>query len=232
MKVRKLIDSFNYAIEGISYALKTQRNMKIHFLAAILVLVFCLFFNLSRIELIAILATITMVIVAEMINTAIEAVVDLLTDTYHPLAKVAKNVAAGAVLITAVNSLFVAYIIFFDKINPLTNIVLTRIRESPAHITFISLIVVMFASIILKTHFGKGTPMRGGMPSAHSAIAFCLATAITFISANTLISTIGFLLAFMVAQSRIEGGIHTTFQTMLGAALGILITVLFFQIVK
>lgn len=232
MKVRQLIDSFNYAIEGISYAFKTQRNMKIHFLAAILVLVFCLFFNLSKIELIAVLITITMVIVAEMINTAVEAVVDLLTDSYHPLAKIAKNVAAGAVLMTAINSLFVAYMIFFERINPWTNVILTRIRESPAHITFVSLVVVMLVSIIFKAYFGKGTPMRGGMPSAHSAIAFCLATSITFISVNTLISTISFLLAFMVAQSRVEGGIHTAFQTIFGAAIGILITVLFFQLVK
>ncbi|ADL68718.1 diacylglycerol kinase [Thermoanaerobacterium thermosaccharolyticum] len=232
MKIKKLIDSFNYAIEGIIYTFKTEKNMKIHFAAAILVLILSLFYNFSKLEMIAIIVTISLVLMAEMINTAVETIVDLITDEYHVLAKIAKDIAAGAVLITALNAIFVAYLLFFNRLNPWTNILLTKLKNSPAHVTFITLIVVMIVTIILKAYFGKGTPLRGGLPSGHSAIAFCLATASTFISKNILLSTISFIMAFMVAQSRVEGNIHSTFQVIVGAIIGILITVLFFQIVK
>ncbi|MGB9680047.1 MAG: diacylglycerol kinase [Thermoanaerobacteraceae bacterium] len=232
MKSKNLIDSFNYAIDGIFYAFKTQRNMKIHFALAIIVLVFSLFFNLSKLEFIEVVFAIAFVLIAEMVNTAIETTVDMMTDKFHPLAKIAKNVAAGAVLISAVNALIIAYLIFFDRINPFTKIILVKIRESPIHVTFISLIVVILLTIIFKVHFKEGTPMKGGMPSAHSAVAFCLATAVTFMSSNTLIGTISFFLAFMVGQSRIEGKIHNFLQVLIGALLGIIITIIFFQIVK
>jgi len=232
MKSKNLIDSFNYAIDGIFYAFKTQRNMKIHFVLAIIVLVFSLFFNLSKLEFIEVVFAIAFVLIAEMVNTAIETTVDMMTDKFHPLAKIAKNVAAGAVLISAVNALIIAYLIFFDRINPFTKIILVKIRESPIHVTFISLIVVILLTIIFKVRFKEGTPMKGGMPSAHSAVAFCLATAVTFMSSNTLIGTISFFLAFMVGQSRIEGKIHNFLQVLIGALLGIIITIIFFQIVR
>jgi diacylglycerol kinase (ATP) len=230
MKVRKLIDSFNYAIEGIIYALKTQRNMKIHFLVAAVILTLSLFFEISRLEIIILLMTISLVIIAEMINTSIEMAIDLITDQYHIFAKIAKNVAAGAVLISAINSVFVAYFIFFQKINPYAFSVLHRVRQSPIHITFIAFIIVIFATISLKSYFGSGTPLRGGMPSGHAAVAFSLATAITFISEDIFIATLSILMAFLVSQSRIEGKIHSFFEVAVGGAIGILITIIFFQL--
>ncbi|KUK34477.1 MAG: Diacylglycerol kinase [Caldanaerobacter subterraneus] len=232
VKSRNLIDSFNYAIEGILHAFKTQRNMKVHFAIAILVLFFCLFFDLSRVEFVVILFTISLVLISEMINTAIETTIDMMVKNYNPLAKVAKNVAAGAVLISAINAILVAYLIFFDRVNPWTKIILLKLRESPIHITVINLLVVVFLTVILKVHFEEGTPMRGGMPSAHSAIAFATATAITFMTANAFIATLGFLLALMVAESRVEGKIHSFSQVFFGGLFGILITVLIFQIIK
>lgn len=230
MKVRKLIDSLNYAFEGIIYALKTQRNMKIHFIVAIIVLAASLFLNLTRIEILILFLTISMVIVAEMINTSIESTIDLITDKYHIFAKIAKNVAAGAVLIAAINSIVVAYLLFFHKINPYTIQVLHRVRQSSLHITFIALIVVIFAVIAVKAYFGKGTPLKGGMPSGHAAIAFSLSTAITFISENMFIATLSVLMALLVSQSRIEAKIHNFFEIVVGGILGILITVIFFQV--
>ncbi len=230
MKVRSLIDSLNYAIEGIIYSLKTQRNMKIHFLVAIAVLGTSMFFDLSRIEVLILFLTISVVIVAEMINTAIEATIDLITDKYHVFAKIAKNVAAGAVLIAAINSVVVAYLIFFHRINPYTIQILHSVRQSPLHITFISLIIVCFIVISVKAHFGKGTPLQGGMPSGHAAIAFSLATAITFISDNMFIATLSVIMALLVSQSRIETKIHNFFEVVVGGVLGILITTIFFQI--
>ncbi|QUH21043.1 diacylglycerol kinase [Alkaliphilus sp. B6464] len=230
MKVRRLIDSLNYAFEGIIYALKTQRNMKIHFIVAILVLVASLFFDLTRIEILILFLTISMVIVAEMINTSIESTIDLITDKYHIFAKIAKNVAAGAVLIAAINSIIVAYLLFFHRINPYTIQVLHHVRQSPLHITFIALIVVIFTVIAIKAYFGRGTPLQGGMPSGHAAVAFSLATAITFISENMFIATLSALMALLVSQSRVETKIHNFFEVLVGGILGILITIIFFQI--
>ncbi len=229
MRVRKLIDSFNYAIDGIIYTLKTQRNMRIHIFAAICVLLLSLFFRLSKLEILVLFFTISLVIITEMLNTSIEATIDLITDQYHVLAKIAKNVAAGAVLIASLNAILVAYIIFFDKLNLVTEIVLNRVRQMPIHVTFISLIIVVLIVISLKAYFGKGTPLRGGMPSGHTAIAFSVVTAVAFISENTLIITLCLLLATLVAQSRIESGFHDLFQVMMGAILGICITLLIFQ---
>ncbi|KAB3535356.1 phosphatase PAP2 family protein [Alkaliphilus pronyensis] len=230
MRVRKLIDSFNYAFEGIIYAFKSQRNMKIHFICAVLILSLSLFFDLTRLEIVILMLTISLVIIAEMINTSIEMTIDLITDQYHIFAKIAKNVAAGAVLIAAINSIFVAYFIFFQRINPYAQLVLHRVRQSPTHITFIILIVVIFTTIGLKAYFRKGTPLKGGMPSGHAAVAFSLATAMTFISENMFISTLAVLMALLVCQSRIEGKIHSFLEVLAGAFIGIFIAVLFFQL--
>ncbi|KXG75878.1 diacylglycerol kinase [Thermotalea metallivorans] len=226
---RKLVDSFNDAIDGIIYTLKTQRNMRIHFATAIGVLLLSLFFKLSKLEVLILFFTISLVIIAEMINTSIEAAIDLITDRYHELAKIAKNVAAGAVFIASLNAILVAYIIFFDKLNLVTEIVLHRVRQMPVHLTFISLLIVILIVISIKAFHGKGRPFRGGMPSGHAAIAFSLATAIAFISENTLIITLSLFLAVLVAQSRIESQIHSLFQVIAGAALGVCITLLIFQ---
>ncbi len=116
MNISKLLSSFNYAIDGIVYVLKTQRNMKIHVLVAIIVILLGLFLNVSKLELLVLIATIALVIITEMINTSIESTINLITSEYHELAKIAKNVAAGAVLIAAINAAVVGYIIFFHRI--------------------------------------------------------------------------------------------------------------------
>ncbi|MFZ5965912.1 MAG: diacylglycerol kinase [Bacillota bacterium] len=231
MRVRKLLDSFNYAIDGIIHTLKTQRNMRIHFTMAIVVLFVSLFFNLSKLEILLLFFTISLVIIAEMVNTSIEATIDLITKDYHELAKIAKNVAAGAVLISAMNATVVAYVIFFDKLNLVTEIVLHRVRQMPIHITFISLAIVILLVISLKAYFGKGTPLKGGMPSGHTAIAFSIVTSVAFMSENTFIISLCFIMALLVAQSRIEAGIHNFFQVVVGAIVGTFITVFIFQII-
>lgn len=115
MKARNLLYSFKYAVLGIIYTLKTQRNMRIHFAAAILVLYLGHFLNFSRIELLILFFAISLVLVTEMINTAIEKTVDMFTKDYNPLAEIAKNVAAGSVLITAINAIIVAYLLFLKR---------------------------------------------------------------------------------------------------------------------
>jgi diacylglycerol kinase (ATP) len=230
MKIRRFTDSFNYAIEGIIYAVKTQRNMKFHMIIAILVLLGSLFFDFTKIEMLILFITITLVIVLEMINTAIEATIDVLANYYHPLAKIAKNVAAGAVLISAVNAVVVGYLLFFEKLKPMSQTVILKIKQSDTTVVFIGLILIIMVTIIVKAIYGEGTPLKGGMPSGHSALAFGAATAISLITSDPLIITLSFFLAIMVAQSRVEARIHTLYETIIGSIFGILITILIFRL--
>lgn len=230
MKVKKLVDSFNYAISGIVYAVRTQRNMRIHMIAALIVLTACFFYDLSKFEILILTITITMVIMAEMINTAIECAIDVTANFYHPLAKIAKNTAAGAVLVTAVNAIVVGYIIFWEKLNSISFIVISKIKQSNPYMIFIILIIVFIATIVVKARFGEGTPLRGGMPSGHSAIAFTVATTIAMVSAEPLVILLSYLLAFIVAQSRVDSNVHSILEVTAGAIFGTLITILLFKI--
>lgn len=229
-KKQNFIRSVNVAIEGIIYTFKHERNMKIHYLASFLVLIASLFFNFSKIEFVLLLGAITLVVICEMLNTAIEKAVDVATSEYNPLAKIAKDVAAGAVLVSTMYSLIVAYILFYNKLNTLTGNLVLRIRESELHITLICIAIVLIAVVVLKTITLTGTPVKGGMPSGHSALAFALATSVTMMTERVEASTLAYLLAFLVAQSRIEGKIHSFWETVAGGILGILVAIVIFQI--
>lgn len=118
IRAETLIDSFKYAFEGISYCLKTQRNMRIHTVSGILVFIAGLYFDVTRLELAILVMVSSTVVVAEMINTAIESAIDLYSRQRHPLAKIAKDVAAAAVLVSAISAAIVGLLIlgppFFD----------------------------------------------------------------------------------------------------------------------
>jgi diacylglycerol kinase (ATP) len=229
-----LLHSFNWAFEGIVHALRHERNMWIHFSIAGLVLIASLFFALSRLEVVALLVAISFVLITEMLNTAVEHIVDLITDADDPRAKIAKDVAAGAVLIAAVNAVAVAYLVFYDKITSVPYTVLNRLRTSPIDITVIALVLVILAAIALKALTHRGTAFRGGLPSVHAAVAFAGWVAITFVAANTAyalpISAISLFLAGLVAQSRMQAGIHSFLEVSVGAALGIVITLIIFRL--
>lgn len=231
MKSRSLIDSFNYAVDGIIYTLKTQRNMRIHFSLAIIVLVSSLFLNFSRLEFLILFLTVSFVIASEMINTSIEKSIDLFTEDYHPLAKIAKDVAAGAVLVSAINAIVVGYLLFFDRLNPYSHLLLFKIKNSPIHLTFISIFLVIIITVVIKTIAQTGTPFKGGIVSGHSAIGFLIATIISFLAGNVLITTLAYFMAILLGESRVEGKIHSTFEVITGAILGTLIGILVFQII-
>ena len=226
MEMKKLLESFNHAINGIIDAVRTQRNMKIHIVAAIGVLIACFFFDISKAEFLSLAITITMVISAELVNTAVEAAVDLNTNYYHPLAKVAKNTAAGAVLVTAVNALLVGYIVFWDKLSNFSYEVIYKIKHSEPYMIFIALVIVILAVLIIKAIYGEG------MPSGHSALAFSLSTAISLITEKPICIILAYLMAFITAQSRVDSEVHSVFEVIVGGILGILLTLLIFTIFK
>jgi len=229
-----LLSSFNYAFQGLVYVFSRQRNMRVHVSVAVLVLLGSLFFDLTRTELLAVFFAIVLVFIAEMLNTAIEAVVDMVTSSFDPKAKIAKDVAAGAVLVAAVNSLVVAYLVFADKGTDLTANVFSQVRRSPAHLTFIALLVTVLLVIVLKASQGRRLLVSGGLPSGHAAVAFAGWTAVSFLSAGqaygVLVSVLAFMMAALTAQTRVEAGIHTALEVFLGGILGILLTAIVFQL--
>lgn len=227
---QSVIKAFNVAIEGILYTFKSERNMKIHYFVAVVVFIASLFFDLSRIEMMMLVFSISLVVISEMFNTAIEKTIDMVTDEYNVLAKIAKDVAAGGVLIASLNSVVIGYLLFYDKLTNLSNSLLYTIRQSQIHITLICIVLVLIAVVVVKTLTATGTPLQGGMPSGHTALAFAMATAITFMMEKVVTSTLAYLMAVLVAQSRIEGKIHTFWETVAGGLLGTLICILVFQI--
>ncbi|WP_240510198.1 diacylglycerol kinase family protein [Virgibacillus profundi] len=116
MKGKKRSIGFSFAWNGIKTAVKTERNFKSHILAAIFVCISGLFFQLSKIEWVVILLVIGLVLVTELINTAIEKMIDYLKPDIHPSAKAIKDIAAGAVLIAAITAVLIGLIIFIPKI--------------------------------------------------------------------------------------------------------------------
>jgi diacylglycerol kinase (ATP) len=232
-KAPTLFDSFNYAFEGIIHVLRTQRNMRLHFLVAFTVVVVAILVNVTKLELIVLLISIAFVLITEMINSAIEAAIDIATTSFDPMAKLAKDIAAGAVLIAAANAVAVGYLVFSNKVADRSADLLDRLRQAPAELTLAALILTVIVVIATKAYTGRGTPLRGGLPSGHSALAFAGWIAATYVAGANhrfLISTIALIMALLVAQTRVESGVHSTLEVTYGAALGALATLVVFQV--
>jgi diacylglycerol kinase (ATP) len=110
---------------------------------------------------------------------------------------------------------------------------LGRLRDAPAELTLVSLAVTVILVIALKAVTGSGTPLRGGLPSGHAAVAFAGWMAVTLVlddsSHHFLVSSVTFIMALLVAQTRVETGVHSTSEVASGAAVGALTTLLLFQ---
>jgi diacylglycerol kinase (ATP) len=230
-----LLDSFNYAFEGIIHVLRTQRNLRIHFAIAIAVIVAAAALGVGRLELMSLLIAIAFVLVAEMVNSAIEGAIDVSTTSFDPNAKLAKDIAAGAVLISTVTALAVGYLVFAHAAAHRTAHFLDRVRDAPAEITLVALVLVLLVVIATKAWTGSGTPLRGGLPSGHAALAFAGWMAATYVINDDhrfLISSLTFIMALLVAQTRVESGVHSALEVLYGGALGALVTLGVFQLLS
>jgi diacylglycerol kinase (ATP) len=229
-----VLQSFNFAVEGIIHVLRTHRNMRIHFAIAVAVLIAALAVGVRRLELVALLIAISFVLIAEMLNTALEAGIDVATTSFDPLAKLAKDISAGAVLIATVNAVAVGYLVFVERIKDPSSRVLDKLREGPAELTLIALVLTTVIVIAAKAYTGRGRPLSGGLPSGHAAVAFAGWMAATYILGDSthwfLISSLTFIMALLVAQTRIESGIHSFLEVLYGGVLGALVTLVLFQL--
>ena len=239
MKSRRppsIIESFNFAFEGIIHVLRTQRNMRIHFAVAALVLIAALVSGVDKLELIALLLAIAFVLIAEMLNTAVEAAIDVATTSFDPMAKLAKDIAAGAVLIATAVAVAVGYLVFSGQVADRSSRLLDRLSTVPAELTLIALVLTTLVVIATKAFTGSGTPLRGGLPSGHAAVAFACWMAVTLILADVdhrfLISSVTFIMALLVAQTRVESGVHSSAEVLYGGLIGALVALAVFQVAQ
>jgi diacylglycerol kinase (ATP) len=223
-------DAANNAIDGILHAAKTQRHLKFHLLVAFSVLLFCFVLGLNKYEFALIALVTLLVIVAEMFNSSLEAAVDLSTREPSELARTAKDIAAGAVLISAIGSLVIAYLILGPHIVGIWQGSYRLPRHTAGNIAVLALIMIMLVVILIKARFGKGYPLRGGFPSGHSASAFSLAVSLAHMIASPWLVGLGFLAALLVAANRLRIGIHTFRDVFLGALLGSAVTLVLFLV--
>lgn len=228
MNVTKLLRSFVYALEGLKYTIVTQRNMRFHFIVALGVLLLSLSLPMNKVEVLVLFVAIVLVLFAELINTAIEAVVDMVTKEYHPLAKVAKDVAAGAVLLTAGFAVIIGISVFYPHMDALFTLAFSE-KTIPANISLAVIIVFDF----FLTLFLKGSLQRiehgSWEPSMVASIASCVSVLLIGVIGHFLITLLVLVLFSMLIGTRLR------FQSsrkpvLLGACLGILVALIGVQL--
>jgi diacylglycerol kinase (ATP) len=231
MANRSITKPFAVAFNGIVHTFRTQKHMRIHVFVALITILGSFLLNVPAREMLIILFMITLVLVAEMFNSAIEATVDLVSPNYHPLAKFAKDIAAGAVLITTVMAVIVGGLLAIGE-EQWERIRLALASPMPGTNVVFRLIAGTFAAVLVVI-IGKGlgrhgTVTQGGLVSGHAAIGFFWAVSMVIVSDNLLMGSVGVLLAGLVAQSRYEAKFHTLFELSMGALVGVILALLLF----
>lgn len=235
IKNEGFLDAWKNAINGIIYATTTQGNIKRQLIIAVLVVIISLFFDLSKAEFLIFMFTIVLIIFAEMVNTAIETVVDLYTDLYHPKAKIAKDVAAGGVVITAINAVIVAYFLFFDKISNIGLEFIRNIASSPVHLAFASVIITIIgilALIAIATTNKHKILNKRFIPSGHAALGFAANTIIWLTTDNVVIITLSLVLSILLAESRIESNKHKLSEVVFSSCIGIMLVLIIYGLIS
>ncbi len=235
MKNDNFFEAWGNATNGIIYSATTQRNIRIQLVLAVIVMVLSLFYGLNTAEFLCLLFAVFMVIFAELINTAIETVVDLFVDVYHQKAKISKDVAAGAVVLAACNALVVGYFIFFkeENLKAISDSIFNNMVKSPMHLAFVAIMLVVIAVISMKAGCSKKTERgelvkEGFVPSGQSAIAFAVLTAIWLNSKDIVTFTLALILSILVVENRVGSNARTKAEIVFGACMGVLIVLLIY----
>lgn len=228
---RNMMRPFRVAVNGIVHTFRTQKHMRIHLFVTLVTVLGAILLNLRTREILVLLFMITMVLIAEMFNSAIEATVDLVSPNYSPQAKYAKDIAAGAVLIATIMAIIVGALIAIgeDQWERIKAALAGQSLGAPVAVRLFAGVLLAIVCVIIGKGLGKhGRVFQGGLVSGHAAIGFFLATSVIFLTDNVLVAGICLLLAGIVAQSRWEAKIHTIFELTLGAAVGVILGVLLF----
>jgi diacylglycerol kinase (ATP) len=229
MKPKRWVDKANVAIEGIIYSVKTQRHMQYHLVSALAVILLSLAVNISRIEFIVLCLAVILVIATEMLNTAIETAIDMISEEYHPKARIAKDIGAGVVLVASIGAAILAYLILYPPLRTLLTSGGWQLQRASGDIVALaSLVAVIIIVVFIKALVGKGEPLRGGMPSGHAAVAFSLWVTVVNLSGSLLVTGIALVPAVMVSWNRWSSGVHRPLEVIAGALLGAGVTLLLF----
>lgn len=235
MKNDNFLEACHNAVNGIIYAATTQRNIRIQLVLAVIVMFLSLAYGLETTEFLCLVFAVFLVIFAEMINTAIETVVDLFVDVYHPKAKIAKDVAAGAVVLAACNALIVGYFIYFkaENLKAVSDSIFNNMIKSPMHLAFVAIMLVVIAIIAVKASCSKkkvrGQLIKEGfVPSGQTALAFAALTAIWINSRDIVTFTLALVLSILVAGNRMYNNARTRAEILFGACMGVLIVLLIY----
>ena len=214
------------------YAARTQPNMRAHLLIALLVLLASLLLRLDRYYVVELIIIIAVVLSLELLNTAVEAIVDLLTVTHHPLARTAKDASAGAVLIASIAAVIIGYLVFYQGVINGGQRVFEAVQAVPSNVAFVVLAAVAIVTIFAKAWVGRGSALQGGAISGHAALAFAAATMLAFFYQKPLAAILAYFVAFLVAQSRVEAKIHSVREVVSGGVLGTVVALAIYLLVR
>lgn len=229
-KNKTFFTALRHALDGVIKAFKTERNLRKDYVIGLFVLICSLFFDFTKTEFACLCLTIGFVIFAEMINSTVEYIVDLITDKYDDRAKAAKDIAAGGVLIASVVAVIVAFFLFADKLTMATTSIINTIFSSNIYILFTIIFAVIILAVILKGFIGKGSDYSMAYPSARVALAFGLTTYVYIITKSILVGGVSLILSIIIAQIRIENTKIKPVYMVISAIIGVLVVLIIYQI--
>ncbi len=230
-KNKTLFTALGHAVDGVIRAFKTERNLRIDYVIGLFVLLCSLFFDFTKTEFACLCLTIGFVIFAEMVNSTVEYIVDLVTDKYDDRAKAAKDIAAGGVFISSVVAVIVAYFLFVDKIYYASTRVVTTILSSKLYILFTIIFAVIVLAVILKGIFSKNEKYSESFPSARVALAFAMTTYVYIITKSIFVGGVALVLSIIIAQIKVENTKNKPIFMVISAFIGILVVLIIYQIV-
>jgi len=232
MKPETWLQTLNCAVEGILHGVKTQRHMRWHAVACLAVLLVAPRLGTTPAEFALLCLAAALVLVAELANTAVEAAVDLACPDFNPLARAAKDVAAGAVLVAAFAAVTVGWVVLAPRLGGGAAGLVQELNGREPVALAASLLAVLVVVVLAKAAAGRGRPLHGGFPSGHAAVSFAIAAALTLHTADLAVAVLTGILALMVSHSRLLHRIHTRAEVATGALLGALLGSLLFWVLR
>lgn len=230
MKNRTLGDSFKNALNGICHVIKAERNMKIHIAAALVVILLGINYRLDKIETVLVCIAIGLVLVCELLNTAIEVLVDMVMESYHPKAKIVKDVAAGGVLMSAILSVVIGYIIFIDRVAIDVQKAVGFLKNLDVRVSIIILTVTIVFIVIKAVVFKKKVSMRGSVDTVIAFTASAAATAVLMLNGNVKNSIMFFGICMLVVVSRFRKKMQNFYDIFIGVVTAFLIVLVIFGV--
>jgi len=230
-KNKTIFTASKNAINGIIHVFKTERNLRIDYLIGATVLFLSLFFDFTKTEIICLILTVGFVIFAEMINSTVEYMTDLITEQYNEKARAAKDIAAGGVLMATGAAVLVAYFLFADKIKGASTMLLADVLGSRGHVLVTILFISVILTIIFKGVFSKKpSNFVEAFPSTRVTISFALATYLYIITKSFIVGGVSFALGIIIYSLKKETDKVSTLHVLLSAMLGVLIVLIIYQL--